>query len=113
MLTKLHIVYDLYGSIPISCLRTVGQRPFSIVSYYVINVKSLSRSFCCDCETSVSALSVTHLAMMSPVHSATVTASLLAGEDTRREDTEPEVDMDIGWVDINTVTERQCFLYQG
>ena len=37
---------------------------------------------------------VTHLAMMSPVQSATVTASLLAGEETRREDTEPEVDMD-------------------
>ena len=95
----------------------LGQRPFSKVSYCVINVKSLSRSFCCDCETSifakVAALSATHLAMMSPVHSATVTASLLAGEDTRREDTEPRVDMDIGWVDINTVTERQCFLYQG
>ena len=45
---------------------------------------------------------VTHLAMMSPVQSATVTASLLAGEETRREDTEPEVDMDRGLVDINT-----------
>ena len=56
---------------------------------------------------------VTHLAMMSPVHSATVTASLLAGEETRREDTEPEVDMDRDLVDINTEEERQCFLYQG
>ena len=98
MLTKLHIVYDHYGSIPISCLLTVGQRPFSIVSYCVINVKSLSRSSCCDCETSILALSVTHLVMMSPVHSPAVTASLLAGEDTRREDTEPRVDMDIGWL---------------
>ena len=56
---------------------------------------------------------VTHLAMMSPVQSATVTASLLAGEETRREDTEPEVDMDRGLVDINTEEEQQCFLYQG
>ena len=56
---------------------------------------------------------VTHLAMMSPVQSATVTASLLAGEETRREDTEPEVDMDRGLVDINAEEERQCFLYQG